>query len=386
MQRYIQRFLEVSVREALQNNPVVALLGPRQCGKSTLARQILQGIDNIYLDLERPSDLLKLQEAEFYLSNQSQKLVCIDEIQKNPDLFPLLRSLVDEDRRAGRFLILGSASAELIRQSSESLAGRISYFELTPFLMTELATRVDLQQLWIHGGFPGSILALDPDTSFKWREDFIKTFLERDLAQFYNQPATAMRRFWMMLAHSHGQVSNYSKLGQSLDVSHTTVKRWLDVFEQTFMVRVLRPFEGNMKKRLVKSPKIYFRDSGILHTLLDIEDLNELMGHPVAGSSWEGFALENMINMLPRCKTFFYRTSSGEEIDLILERKGKKIGIEFKLSASPKLSRGLPASIEALGLEKVYVVAPIEGAFALSPKIRISSLLIAIHELRAIFD
>lgn len=264
MHGYVQRELGRKLEESLAQFPVTVLLGPRQCGKSTLARHLLAERSNtLLLDLERPSDLHKLDEPEFFLETNRSKLICIDEVQLLPELFPLLRSLVDADRRTGRFLILGSASQELIRQSSESLAGRVAYHELTPFLSTELSGVTEQVGHWIRGGFPDSVFAESSAASQEWREQFVRTFLERDLAQFnLRLHAPTMRRFWTMLAHYRGQTINYSKIAQSMDASHTTIKRWVEILEQTFMVRVLRPFSGNLKKRLVKSPKIYLRDSG----------------------------------------------------------------------------------------------------------------------------
>ncbi len=384
MQTYVERKLGCGVQESLEQFPVVTLLGPRQCGKSTLSRHLLAGRDDVLvLDLERPSDLQKLNDPEFFLETYQDKLVCIDEIQLLPNIFPVLRALVDENRRPGRYLILGSASQELIRQSSESLAGRVAYHELTPFLRSELEETVDLKTHWNRGGFPGSVLSASNVASMEWREQFIRMFLERDLAQFnIRLNALSMRRFWSMLAHYHGQTVNYSKLAQSLDVSHVTIKRWIEVLEQTFMIRLLRPFSGNLKKRLVKAPKVYLRDSGLLHALLDIEDFGELMGHPTAGASWEGFAIENILTHFPRHTVSFYRTSSGEEIDLLLERKGKRIGVEFKMSTAPRLSNGVAGSIEALGLDRLLVVIPHETEpYWLRPRIRVCGLKDAVEEI-----
>ena len=387
MQGYVERELSLKIEESLANFPVVALLGPRQSGKSTLVRHLLEERDDVLvLDMERPSDLQKLEEPEFFLEIHQEKLICIDEVQLLPNIFPLLRALVDANRHPGRFLILGSASQELIRQGSESLAGRIVYHELTPFLRSELEGRVKLNQHWMRGGFPDSVLHVSDEVSFQWREQFVRSFLERDLAQFHFQlQAPKMRRFWLMLSHYHGQMMNYSKLAQSMDMSHTTVKRWIDVLEQTFMVRVLRPFTGNLKKRLVKSPKIYLRDSGILHTLLDIETFDELMGNPMAGASWEGFALENILLHFPRHTASFYRTSSGEEIDLVLERKGRRFGVEFKMSSSPRLSKGVARTIDALGLDFLFIVIPVAPqSYGLRPKIRVCSIKQVVREIKEI--
>lgn len=371
MNQFIERGVTTSIKKSLSYFPVTAILGPRQCGKSTLARKLIhEAGEYILLDMERPADIAKLDNAEFFLSQHSDKLVCIDEIQRVPELFPLLRYLIDSNRRPGRFLILGSASQDLIQQSSETLAGRIAYHELTPFVHDEIKEIVTLEDHWLKGGFPNSVLINDNEISIDWRRNFASTFLERDLQQFNSMvsPVT-MRRFWSMLSHYHGQVMNYSKLGQSLDVTHTTIKRWLDIFEQTFMVRVLRPYEGNLKKRLVKSPKVYLRDSGVLHYFLDLDNIDQVLGHPACGSSWEGYAIENILTHFPRFKSSYYRTSNGEEIDLILEYKQKKVGVEFKLSSSTKLGRSVENSIELLELEQLFVVTPEEQNIKVAPKI-----------------
>jgi predicted AAA+ superfamily ATPase len=376
MREYIQRKIEGRVRNALGTSPVVALIGPRQCGKSTMARAILESYpDAVRLDLERPSDLRKIENAEYYLEQQSDRLVCLDEIQRVPEIFPLLRVLVDENRRPGRYLILGSASRDLLRQSSESLAGRVVYHELTPFLANEVRDQVGEKSLWVRGGYPESLLASDDTQSLEWREGFIQTFLERDLMQFgFSMPSTTMRRFWSMLAHNNGQTINYSKLGQSLDVSHTTMRRWLDVLEATFMVRVLPPYLGNLKKRLVKSPKVYIRDSGLLHALLALDSHDSVLGHPVAGASWEGFAMEQILAEFPRCDSFFYRTAHGREIDLILERGDQRVGVEFKLGAAPRLSNGIASLIDELEIKGMILAAPVATPYMPSPNIYVENL------------
>ena len=376
MQIFHSRSMEKELKKALGTFPAAALLGPRQCGKSTLARHVAEGRDDVlFLDMESSHDLARLQEPEYYLSQHSEKLICIDEVQRRPDLFPVLRVLIDKERRPGRFLLLGSASPDLLRQSSESLAGRIAYLELTPFLRQESHSWCPLHRLWNRGGFPESTLAADDGQSTAWREQFIRTFLERDLpALGFGLPGPAMRRFWTMLAHYHGQTMNYSKLGQALDVSHATIRRWLEALEQTGMVRLLPPYAANVKKRLVKSPKVYLRDSGLLHSLLDVETWDELMGHPCVGSSWEGLVLEALAAALPRTQFFFYRTSSGEEIDFILQRKGIRIGVECKLSARPHLSRGLPGSMVACGVDRVFVVIPEAVDDGVRPGVRLCGL------------
>lgn len=381
LQTYIPRRLESEVRESLDAVPITALLGSRQCGKSTLARQIIADRDDtIFLDLERPSDLRKLHDPEFFFHTQVEKLICIDEVQAGPDLFPLLRVAVDEQRRPGRFLILGSASQELIRRSAETLAGRIHYCELSPFTYDELGfadtdALADLNRLWCRGGFPESILAPSDALSRQWREDFIRTFLERDIPQFgINVPAVTMRRFWSMLAHYHGQLTNYSGLGQALGVTHPTIKRYLEVLVQTYMVRALPPLMVNLKKRLVKTPKIYLRDAGILHALLEIDSLENLLGHPVVGASWEGFCLEQIVAIKPGWRPSFYRTSSGEEIDLILERGRTRLAFEFKASMAPKVSRGFAATVEALQPEHTWIVAPVRESYPFQPGVTVANV------------
>jgi predicted AAA+ superfamily ATPase len=344
MHTYIKRGIEPVVKKNLRDFPVVAILGPRQCGKSTLAKHVISVRKrSVYLDLELESDLRKLDDPELFLSQNENKLVCIDEVQRTPDLFKVLKGVIDRKRRNGRFLVLGSASRDLIRQSSETLAGRICYMELTPFLFSEVsdAGRSALMRLWSRGGFPESFLSRSNQSSMLWRENFIRTFLERDIPQLgFNIPARTLKRLWSMLAHSHGQVLNSSRLGEAIGVSHTTIRSYLDILSQTFMLRLLHPFHGNVKKRVIKSPKVYVRDPGILHSLLGIENKDDLFGHPVFGSSWEGFALENILSAYPGHKPYFYRTSSGVEIDLVLERGKKRIAFEFKASKSPSLSKG----------------------------------------------
>lgn len=381
LQRYIPRRLESEIGHSLLSFPITAILGPRQCGKSTLARTVLHDRDDaIYLDLERPSDLRKLDDPEFFFRTQREKMICIDEVQRIPELFPVIRVAADDQRRPGKFLILGSASQDLIRQSSETLAGRIHYLELTPFGYDELIAAnpfvyEDPLSIWTRGGFPDSVTASSEKVSFEWRADFIRTFLEREIPQFgFSIPAISLRRFWSMLAHCHGQLLNASKIGQALGLSSPTIRKYLDIMEQTFMVRVLPPFYANIKKRLIKSPKVYIRDSGILHALLEIEDIEDLLGHPIVGTSWEGWCIEQIISLMPKWKPCFYRTSSGEEIDLVLERGRKKLAFEFKASMAPKVSRGFPGALEVLKPEQVWIVAPVEESYPLSPGVEVASI------------
>ena len=379
MQRYVERIITQRVKRKLQSTPAVAILGPRQSGKSTLAKVLIATIkDSIYLDIERPSDMNKLRDPEAFLSLHKEKLICIDEIQRMPELFPILRSLIDENIRNGQFLLLGSASPDLIRQSSESLAGRISYMELTQFLYPEVVggeMLEDLRTLWLRGGFPRSYLADSNMESFEWRLDFIKTFLERDIPNLgFRIPSRSLERFWQMSAHVHGQLVNSSKLGESLGVTHHTVKSYIDIMEQTFIFRVLSPYAINLKKRLVKSPKIFIRDAGLLHALLGIETQNDLMGHPVYGASWEGFVIENVLSLLMKWRAAFYRTASGSEIDLILEKGNRRIAVECKASSSPSPAKGFWNAIRDLGLEEVWIIAPVKEAYPIEKNVTVSPL------------
>jgi predicted AAA+ superfamily ATPase len=358
----INRLLQEKAEKSLARYPVVGILGSRQVGKTTLAKMIKNRMKRkvIYLDLELPSDLNKLQDPELYLSRFEDTLVIIDEIQRMLSLFSLLRALVDRKRTASRFLILGSASPELIRHSSESLAGRIIYHELSPFSLAEINSE-NIQKLWLRGGYPKSYLLRSNDDSFTWREAFIKTYLEMDIPQLgIHIPAQQLRRFWTMIAHSHGQLWNASKIAGSLGISAPTVRSYLDILEETFIVRQIQPYHFNIKKRLIKSPKVYIRDSGLLHTLLNIRTIEDLHGHPSLGSSWEGFIVEQILGILPeRWQTYFYRTGAGAEIDLILfDSKHKPVAAEIKYSISPKVDRGFWNAYEDLSCKKGYVVYP----------------------------
>ena len=321
MHEYIHRFIEEKLHRALARSPAVAILGPRQCGKSTTAKILLKNIPSVYIDLQDRVDRNKLAEPELFFDHHRDKLICLDEIQLLPEFFSILRSEIDRDRRAGRFLILGSASRDLIKQSTESLAGRISYTDLTPFLLKEVANISAWSDLWLRGGFPDSVLADDDLDSFDWRLDFIRTFMERDIPNLgFNIPIPVIERLWLLLAHYHGQTVNYHKLAGAADISIPTLKKYLAILEQTYMVRLLPPAVANLKKRLVKSPKIYLRDSGILHALLNIEKYDDLLGNPIAGASWKGFVIENIIAQYDRWKPSFLRTSNGAEINLVMER------------------------------------------------------------------
>ena len=376
MQTYIKRSIEGEVADCLAQFPCTAILGPRQCGKTSLAVTISKTRDSVYLDLERPADRRRLQEPELFFEEHRRRLVCLDEIQRAPDLFPVLRGWVDRFPES-RFLILGSASRDLIRQSSESLAGRIAYLELSPFEGREVFSHgVSEKRLWLRGGFPDSLLAATEAQSVRWRSQFIQTFLERDIpALGFSLPSLTLERVWTMCAHGHGQPLNASALGSSLGMSHTTIRKYVELLAQTFMLRLLPPFEGNLKKRLVKSPKVYLRDSGILHSLLGLDEFSALLGHPVYGASWEGLALEQVLSRFPRWKHGFYRTSDGTEMDLVLEKGGRRLGFEFKASAAPSVTAGFWNSMEALELDRAYVVAPVESGFSLKKNVQVVSLL-----------
>lgn len=371
----IPRQLSDSVHTSLKNFPVTAILGPRQCGKSTLAKHIISEMDTnaVYLDLERPSDLQKLEDAEWFLSRQKGVIVCLDEIQRKPDLFPVLRSIVDEHGTNGQFLILGSASMDLIKQSSESLAGRINYKYLTPFLWNEIRHETELEDYMIKGGFPRSILAED-EVSLEWRGSFITTFLERDLLQFTGFNSVSMRRLWQMLAHSNGQTANYSALGSSLGLSHTSAKKYLDLLEGTFMVRQLKPYEGNTKKRLVKSPKVYITDNGLTTALLSLGTFEDAAGHPVFGALWENTVLQNLAGHYPKLDMSFYRTNHGNEIDIVLKQGKHTLAIECKSTLSPQLSKGNYAALEDIQPSKSYIVIPAKKGYPLEKDIDVVSL------------
>ncbi len=349
----------------LDYSPIVAILGPRQCGKTTLSREV--NYDH-YFDLENPRDQARLENAQLVLE-QLTGLVVIDEIQLRPEIFSLLRVLSDQ-QESTTYLILGSASRDLMRQGNQTLAGRIVFLYLNGFNLDE----IDLQnwsQLWWRGGFPRAYLAPDETLSRKWIEDYISTFLERDIPQFGIQiPAATIRRFWIMLSHYHGQVINYSELGRSLQISDNTIRNYLDILESTFMVRVLRPWFTNTSKRLVKSPKIYLRDSGIFHSLQSISTKETLQSHPKLGASWEGFALEQIIRISnkPDSSFYYWRTQAGAEIDLFWEQDGKRYGVEFKYSDAPRTTRSMTIAMQDLELEHLWIVYPGKDYYTLSEK------------------
>ena len=373
-------WLQNRVRIGLKSSPAVVLLGPRQCGKTTLARQLADKSTSTYFDLENPVDLARLTEPMTALE-PLRGLIVIDEVQRHPDLFPILRVLLDRKPARAKFLILGSASPELLRQSSETLAGRIATVEMGGFMLEELE-RPDLNRLWLRGGFPRSLLARSEAVSTAWREDFIRTFLERDLAQLgVRVPAGTMRRFWTMTAHYSGGIWNSSEIGRSLGEAHTTVKRHLEALSGALVVRVLQPWYANVGKRLVKSPKVYIRDSGLLHTLLGIRERGQLEGHPVIGGSWEGFVIEQLLARLPNANPYYWRTQAGAELDLLLFVHGRRIGIEIKRADAPTMTPSMVSALNDLELHRLLVIYPGSSRYRLGQKVEVMSLAESIAEL-----
>lgn len=378
--RMIDRRKASQIDELIDTSPAVALLGPRQVGKTTLAMNIAERRPSIYLDLESDADRAKLAEPELYLSRFEDKLVILDEVHRLPNLFQNLRGLIDRGRRkglrTGRFLLLGSASIELLKQSGESLAGRIAYTELGPIDALE-APAADLEKLWVRGGFPDSFLAATDRSSQRWRADFIRTYLERDIPMMGPRiAAETLRRFWTMLAHSQSGLLNAADFSRSLGVDGKTVASYLDLLVNLLLVRRLEPWHNNAGKRLVRSPRIYVRDSGLVHTLLGLETLDEVLGHPVSGASWEGFAIETVHSVLPEASQMnFYRSSAGAEIDLVVTLPGgPKWAIEVKRSLSPKVERGFHHACEDIKPERRFVVYPGVDAFPLGDKIEVLPL------------
>lgn len=372
------RHIQQSLLQRLQASPVVAITGPRQAGKTTLAKSIAKSFykDTLYLDLELPSDLARLQNAELYFKEHEGKLIIIDEVQRKPELFPLLRALVDLRRESARFLILGSASPEMLQQSSETLAGRISYLELTPFHFRELPD-TPFKQHWLRGGFPPALFAENDALAFQWLTDFTSTFIERDLPQFgLNAPAQTLRTLIQMLTGVHGNMLNQSSLANSLGLTIPTVVRYLSYFERAYFIRYLLPWHLNIGKRLVKTPKLYFQDSGVLHHLAGIEAMSDLLGDRIAGASWEGYVLQQIISNLPQnVLPYYYRTKDAAELDLILVKGNRPvIAIEAKMSASPVLSRGNRISINDLGNLPLLIIVPSAGDYPLEENIRVCDL------------
>jgi predicted AAA+ superfamily ATPase len=372
-----------TIRSRLKDNPVVALPGPRQAGKTTLARMLAEstlGTEIHYFDLESPADLARLSNPELALS-QLRGLIILDEIQRMPELYPVLRVLADRPDLPARFLILGSASPALIQGASETLAGRISFIDVSGFSLSEVGTE-HLARRWWRGGFPRAYLSKDDKTARQWHEDFFRTFLEQDIPQLgIRIPANTLRRFWTMLAHYHGQILQVSELARSLGTSEPTARRYLDLLCGTYVVRQLPPWFVNLKKRQVKAPKVYIRDSGILHALLGIPGTEALQSHPKLGASWEGFALEQILSVTGDRDAYFWATHGGAELDLLVFHQGKRLGFEFKYSEQPAISKSMHIAIADLTLDHLYIIHPGIHSFPLSETITASTLAAALDAL-----
>lgn len=376
-----KRHLQALLAEELQLSPAVALLGPRQVGKTTLALEVARDIPHIYLDLESERDRSKLAQSELYLESHLDKLVILDEVHRAPSLFPVLRGLIDQARRIGRasgqYLLLGSASLNVLQQSSETLAGRIAYLELTPLNVMEVG-QDSVEPLWLRGGFPQSLSAPSDARSLRWRENFISTYLERDIPQFGPRiAAETLRRFWTMLAHHQGGMLNVAHLSRNLGVDVKTVQSYIDLLCDLLLVRRLAPWHTNTGKRLVKAPKVYVRDSGLVHALLNIETKETLLSHMVVGASWEGFCIETLLACAPKGVTgYFYRTGGGAEIDLLLTWPGGELwAIEIKRSSAPKVERGFHSACDDLNPSQKWVVYPGQENYPISADIQAISLL-----------
>jgi predicted AAA+ superfamily ATPase len=345
------------LKNAIRRSPITALLGPRQCGKTTLARTLAEGRPSVFFDMESVVDRRRLQNPELALGGYAD-LVVLDEIQAAPELFAVLRGLVDRPGREARFLILGSASPHLVRHASETLAGRVEFVELTGFDLAETGMEA-LDPLWLRGGFPRSFLAGSDADSFAWRDGFVRTFLERDIPQLgFRIPAPAMRRFWTMVAHYHGQTWNASELARSMGLSDKTVRGYLDILTGTYMVRQLQPWFENLGKRQVKAPKIFFRDSGLLHHLLALPDRHALLGHPKVGASWEGFAIEQVLRAYQPSEAYFWSIHSGPALDLLFEHGGRRLGFDITFTEAPRPTPSMRAAMSSLDLDHLYVVHP----------------------------
>lgn len=391
----IKRIAQREILKLLTEFPAVGVLGPRQVGKTTLAEEIADSFspDPLYLDLESPADQAKLVDPEGYFELNKGRLIVLDEIQRVPELFSILRGVIDRRRRqglrTGQFLILGSASLDLLKQSSETLAGRIAYKELSGLTVAEVnsGSMAEQDRLWLRGGFPDSYLAKDDEASLRWRMNFISTYLEREVPQFGQRiPAITLRRMWTMLAHGQGGQLNIAQLGANIDVSAPTAKRYVELLEDLLLIRTLRPWAGSIGKRLVRAPKVYIRDSGITHALLSLSSLDDVLGHPVSGASWEGFVIENLLSCLPLGVTpWFYRTSAGAEIDLVLERnEKKKFAIEIKRSMAPTLSKGFHLGCEDINATKRFIVYPGNERYPAANDVTVISINDMMKEIQAL--
>lgn len=371
--------ITANIRTALDRSRAVALIGPRQCGKTTLARQFVSPDSPNYFDLEDPLSLARLDEAMTALRGLTG-LVVIDEVQRRPDLFPILRVLMDREPLPARFLILGSASPALLRQSSESLAGRLETISIGGLSLRDVGEKSHSMH-WFRGGFPLSFLATSDTESIAWRKNFIRTFLERDIPQLgLVTPAQTLFRFWTMLAHYHGQVWNAAEPARSLGLNESTIRRYLDLLEGVFMVRQLPPWHENLKKRQIKSPKIYFRDSGLLHQLIGIRGQKDLLTHPKCGASWEGYVIEELLTAFRPDEAYFWGTHAGAEIDLLLFKDGRRIGVEIKRADAPRLTPSMRIAMTDLKLERLIVIYPGEQRYALTDKVDVLPLSVVMAE------
>lgn len=363
-----------SIVTALERSRVVALLGPRQCGKTTLARQFVSPDSSAYFDLEDPLSLARLDEPMTALRDLSG-IVVIDEVQRRPELFPVLRVLADRTPLPARFLILGSAAPDLLRQSSESLAGRMETVQLSGFTITDVGMPAN-EAHWLRGGFPLSFLATSDSNSIAWRKSFIQTLLERDIPSFgLGTPAPTLFRFWTMLAHYHGQIWNAAEPARSLGIGETSVRRYLDLLEGVYMVRQLRPWHENLKKRQVKAPKVYIRDSGLLHQLLGIRTLPELLSHPKCGASWEGYVIEEIISTMQPDEVYFWATHAGAELDLLLFKDGRRYGVEIKRADAPRMTPSIRTAMEDLRLDRLAVIYPGGRRYSLAERVEVVPLM-----------
>lgn len=390
--------VESAVRQALARSPAVVLLGPRQIGKTTLAKKFAEkfaekfardGEGALYLDLEKAADLRRLEDAGAFLRSQAGRLAVIDEVHRAPELFAELRGIIDERRaagmRTGQFLLLGSASLDLVQKASETLAGRVVYLDLGPISVTEArASGIGVNELWLRGGFPESLIATDDSESLAWRRNFIRSYLERDVPMFApRMPAKAIGRLWTMLANAQGSLLNSARLAQGLGVSAPMINRYIDLLADLLLARRLQPWSGNLSKRLVRSPKVYVRDSGLVHALLEIESLDQLLGHPIVGPSWEGFVVETLIDAAgPDRVPLFYRTQDGAEIDLLFERAGKiEMAVEIKRSSAPRVEHGFFIACDDLRIEKRLIVYSGEGSYPAKRNATVLSLEAAVESL-----
>lgn len=384
---YLPRYAESEILRLITTNPAVVVVGPRQVGKTALVKHLFAQLPRqvAYFDLENPDDYNQLNNPSLHLNLLKDHTVILDEVQRVPTLFPILRSLIDQHRQPGRFILLGSASPELIRDSSESLAGRVAYMVLQPFSFLELPTTIDYRQHWLRGGFPDSILAGDDELSLDWRENFIRSYLERDLPLLgLRADPMLIRRLWSMIAHLNGQLLNLTTLANSLDISAPTVRRYLNFLESAFLIRQLQPWFANSRKRLVKTPKIYLRDTGLLHALLRIENYFLLQGHPALGASWEAYIVQEIASRLPaRADLFFYRTHDGTEADLVITRSGiPRVLLEIKYSTTPKPGKGFFIAKKDLATTRNFIVCPTSKGYPLAEDVEVLSYL----ELDKIFE